>query len=285
MKSFMRRASAICVSIFALSLVSPAAEATPAVSAKSLLAKIKVRSEHTTGYDRDYFKLWVDANRNGCNTRYEVLIAEAITKPRVSGSCYLAGGKWVSKYDGIVFTNPRLMDIDHMVPLAEAWASGAYRWSAATREAFANDLGYSRSLIGVSASSNRSKSDKDPWIWMPPKSAYACQYIGDWIAIKYRWGLSVDSTERNDLLGKLNRCGKRAYLVAPLKAIVLFSSTTNSSTGSSSGSTGSSNGRGNDPRYTSCKMAKASGFGPYYRGRDSEYSWYRDGDSDGIACE
>ena len=282
MKRLVRYSSLICFSTLSLSLLTNPAHATPAVSARSLLAKIKIRAEHTNGYNRDYFKLWVDTNHNGCNTRYEVLIAEATIKPRISSGCYLSGGKWISKYDGIVFTNPKLMDIDHMVPLAEAWASGAYKWSAATREAYANDLGYTRSLIGVSASSNRSKSDKDPWLWMPPQGSYACEYVDDWIAIKYRWGLSVDSTERNDLLRKINRCGKKAYLATPPKAIVHLGST--SSTGNSATSGTASSSR-NNPRFTSCKLAKAAGFGPYYRGRDSEYSWYRDGDSDGIACE
>ena len=278
----MRNASIVCLTTFLLSLTINPIGATPAVSARALLAKIQIRSEHTGGYNRDYFKHWVDANHNGCNTRYEVLIAEASIKPRISSGCYLSGGKWISKYDGVVFVSPKQMDIDHMVPLAEAWASGAFKWSASTREAFANDLGYSRSLIGVSASSNRSKSDKDPYLWMPPKGAFACQYVDDWIAVKYRWGLSVDSTERADLLRKIVNCGKRAYLATPPKAAVRFSSSGNSSSNSNPAPTRNS---GQDPHFTSCKLAKASGYGPYHRGQDSEYSWYRDGDSDGIVCE
>jgi hypothetical protein len=40
-----------------------------------------------------------------------------------------------------------------------------------------------------------------------------------------------------------------------------------------------------DPRFDTCKAAKASGYGPYYRGEDTEYGWYRDADSDGKVCE
>jgi len=279
MKNLVRYASIVCACIFLLTMTIIPTDATPAVSARALLAKIQVRSEYSSGYNRDYFKHWVDANHNGCNTRYEVLIAEAAIKPRVSNGCYLSGGKWISKYDGVVFISPKQMDIDHMVPLSEAWASGAYKWSPSTREAFANDLGYSRSLIGVSASSNRSKSDKDPYLWMPPKGAFACQYVDDWIAVKYRWGLSVDSTERADLLRKIINCGKKAYLATPPKAAVSFSSS-----GNSNSNPAPTRHSGQDPRFESCRFAKASGFGPYYRGQDSEYSWYRDGDSDGIAC-
>lgn len=280
MKSLVRYAGIFFLSSFLFSLTMIPTDATPAVSARALLAKIQVRSEYSSGYSRDYFKHWVDANQNGCNTRYEVLIAEASIKPRISNGCYLSGGKWISKYDGVVFMSPKQMDIDHMVPLAEAWASGAYKWSASTREAFANDLGYARSLIGVSASSNRSKSDKDPWLWMPPQGAFACQYVDDWIAVKYRWGLSVDSTERADLLRKIINCGKRAYLATPPKAAVRFSSSSNSNSNPAP-----TRNSGQDPRFETCRLAKASGYGPYYRGKDSEYSWYRDGDSDGIACE
>ena len=82
-------------------------------------------ADQVGGYSRTLFKHWIDADKDGCNTRYEVLIAEAIVKPKVGAGCYLTGGKWKSSYEGKVFTNPTGLDIDHMVPLAEAWMEHA----------------------------------------------------------------------------------------------------------------------------------------------------------------
>jgi len=102
-----------------------------------------------------------------------------------------------------------------MIPLAEAWDSGAYTWSASLREAFANDLGVSWSLIAVSASSNRSKGDRDPAEWLPPKTTYWCTYLGDWLAVKVRWSLSVDATEHAALDSLIVGCPYTRRPVVP----------------------------------------------------------------------
>lgn len=288
----MRAKSALVMAFSAAlvsALVSQPVHATSKVSTASLLAKLKVAREYQSGYQREYFKLWVDTDHDGCNTRKEVLLAEAKQKPSESSSCALYGGLWKSAYDNQNFTNSRSLDIDHMVPLSEAWQSGAYRWDADTRERYANDLGYSRSLIAVSATSNRSKSDQDPYLWMPPNRSYWCQYVDDWIAIKYRWSLTIDTAEKRDLAAKVKACGARAYAVKPPLAVRHFGNipTGGGNSGGSSGGNGGGTGGGNgtDPRFSSCRLAKASGYGPYYRGKDPEYYWYRDGDGDGIACE
>jgi len=96
-----------------------------------------------------------------------VLIKEAADKPRVRSGCGLRGGAWWSRYDGVRTSDPSSFDVDHLVPLNEAWQSGAWTWSSAKRKAYANDLGYQASLIAVSASSNRSKSDRETQDWMP----------------------------------------------------------------------------------------------------------------------
>ena len=156
------------------------------------------------GYSRNLFKHWIDVDKDGCNTRYEVLIAEAIVKPKVGAGCYLTGGKWRSPYDGKVFTNPTGLDIDHMVPLAEAWRSGAWAWTAAQRMDFANDLEDSRSLLAVTASLNRSKGDRDVAAWLPIKAQ--CNYISNWIAVKWRFDLTVDPVEGEFLQNKITDC-------------------------------------------------------------------------------
>lgn len=119
------------------------------------------------GYEREAFKHWVDADADGCSTRNEVLLQEAVNAPERSGRCTLAGGTWYSPYDDAYVDGARGQDIDRLVPLAEAWDSGAGTWTAAERQAYANGLDDARALIAVTAKSNRSKADQDPATWQP----------------------------------------------------------------------------------------------------------------------
>ncbi|MFE5220470.1 MULTISPECIES: HNH endonuclease family protein [unclassified Streptomyces] len=179
---------------------------TVALPVQDTLAQLPVRTEDRTGYVRTAFKHWVDADKDGCNTRAEVLKAEAVIAPEQINRCSLIGGAWYSPYDDRYIEGPTGLDIDHLVPLAEAWDSGASAWSAAEREAYANDLGDDRALIAVSAASNRSKADQDPSTWLPPAPGYRCQYVTDWVADKTRWGLSIDTAEHTALTDVLASC-------------------------------------------------------------------------------
>ena len=174
----------------------------PASAAEKIT--LTIANDQIGGYSRSLFKHWIDVDKNGCNTRYEVLIAEAIVKPKVGARCYLTGGRWRSSYDGKIFTNPTGLDIDHMVPLAEAWRSGAWAWTAAQRMDFANDLEDPRSLIAVTASLNRSKGDRDVAGWLPLRAQ--CNYISNWIAVKWRFDLTVDPIEGEFLKTKITSC-------------------------------------------------------------------------------
>ncbi|WP_239589918.1 HNH endonuclease family protein [Streptomyces aureoverticillatus] len=98
------------------------------------------------------------------------------------------------------------LDVDHLVPLAETWDSGASAWTPKEREAYANDLEDSRALIAVTAASNRSKSDQDPSTWMPPAAGYHYAYATTWVTIKTRWGLAVDLAEASALASTLGTC-------------------------------------------------------------------------------
>ena len=187
----------LITSIILVGLVNPPASA-------STLGLVTA-ADKTTGYNRALFKHWVDADRDGCNTRAEVLIEEAITKPKVGAKCTLTGGKWFSAYDGVEVTSASKLDVDHMVPLAEAWRSGAWKWSAAQRQAYANDLDDARALIAVTLSNNRSKGDKDPALWMPAKEQ--CTYTVNWIAIKVKYSLTVDVIEAKKLNTLIDSCG------------------------------------------------------------------------------
>lgn len=171
-----------------------------------LLALLTTAPEDRTGYDRSLFRHWIDADGDGCNTRREVLITEAVVPPTVGGGCSLIGGRWVSLYDGLVLTDAGKLDIDHVVALGEAWDSGASAWSADRRMRFANDMNVPWALIAVSAASNRSKSDEDPADWLPPDSDDLCPFVSAWIAVKVRWDLSVDQRERDALSGIVTTC-------------------------------------------------------------------------------
>ncbi len=167
---------------------------------------LRIEPEFVGGYDRDLFADWYDADRNGCNTRKEVLIAESLDPVQIGARCAITGGRWFSIYDNVETTDSSSFDIDHMVPLSEAWDSGAWNWNADQRKHFANDLDQPFFLIAVTASSNRSKSDRDPAEWMPPNSGYHCEYVRIWIEIKRAWDLSVDQAEHDYLAQKLASC-------------------------------------------------------------------------------
>lgn len=217
-------APGITVSVRLTSLAPPVPDptATPPAGTSTLatvLAALSVAPEQRAGYNRDLFVHWIDADRDGCDTRREVLIQEAVIAPAVGAGCVLSGGQWLSLYDNLTLADPSLLDIDHVVPLAEAWDSGAFGWDAARRQAFANDLGVAWSLIAVSAGSNRSKSDADPAEWLPPNAAYRCQYLGDWVAVKARWSLAVDPVEKAVIAGD-TACQDTPIRVVPLPAPV-----------------------------------------------------------------
>ena len=178
------------------------------------LAGLSMAAEHIGGYERSLFKHWVDADRDGCDARREVLLVEAVVAPTVSAGCSLAGGEWISRYDGLVAVgNGGDFDVDHLVPLAEAWQSGAHSWSAAQRELYANDLVLPDALIAVSASSNRSKGAKDPAEWLPPDAGQHCWYAAAWVTVKAHFGLTVDQAEAGTLHGLLAGCSDEAVTV------------------------------------------------------------------------
>ena len=116
-----------------VAVASPASAETVTTALRSGVAGLPVATEIRTGYDRDLFPHWTDADGDGCNTRYEVLIAEATTRPSIGSGCTLSGGRWYSYYDNATWTLPADLDIDHFVPLAEAWDSGARTWTTTQR--------------------------------------------------------------------------------------------------------------------------------------------------------
>lgn len=174
---------------------------------REVIADLPVAEENRSGYQRDYFPHWTDVDGDGCNARTEVLMDEAITTPEVHEGCMLRNGRWYSYYDGVVHTTSATMDMDHFVPLAEAWDSGASKWDAKRRERFANDIWDPRALVGVTEAQNVDKGGKDPADWLPPRSSVHCRYVKEWAAVKTRWRLSVDTAEKKALARIAGECG------------------------------------------------------------------------------
>ncbi|MFH8439350.1 HNH endonuclease family protein [Streptomyces sp. NPDC018007] len=213
-KKTARGLAAAALTVLPLLSAAPAQAAEP-LSLADAVQQLPLAAESREGYQRTSFKHWVDADKDSCNTRMEVLIAESRVKPTIEGACKVTGGAWYSYYDGVTLTAPGGLDIDHMVPLAEAWDSGASAWTAARREAYANDLDADRSLVAVTARSNRSKSDQDPSTWLPPLADARCTYTADWVSTKLRWGLSVDEAEAGALAALAEGCGQEVVEYEP----------------------------------------------------------------------
>lgn len=179
-----------------------------AFSVDELLSTVTVAPESAgSAYDRDLFDHWSDDDRDGCDTRKEVLISESHVAVQPGARCAIGAGWWLSVYDGYSTDDPSELEIDHLVALSEAWRSGADAWSPERRQAFANDLGHPGALVAVTAAMNRSKSDKDPARWQPPNRGAWCLYATDWITVKARWGLTADEAEATALRNMLNGCG------------------------------------------------------------------------------
>src|SRR4051794_5857181 len=197
---------------------STSSTGTVSAAARAELARLVVRPRPvgTEGYLRDAFgSAWVDTDDDGCNQRDDVLLRDAVrgtTRVQQQGSCDhdVLAGTWHDPYTGrtLRFTDLKnlsqaeAIQIDHVVPLAEAWVSGARSWSRGRREVFANDL---RELLAVDGPTNTAKSDDDPAAWRPRKG-YQCTYARHWIATKAHYRLAVDPSEKSALEEMLGYC-------------------------------------------------------------------------------
>ncbi|RZB16361.1 HNH endonuclease [Streptomyces sp. F001] len=172
-------------------------------TARSYLAQLTVATEDRTGYNRDLFPHWITIS-GSCNTRETVLKRDG-SGVVTDSACAATSGSWYSPYDGATWYAASDLDIDHLVPLAEAWDSGADNWTTSKRQSFANDLTRPQ-LLAVTDNVNQAKGDQDPATWMPSVSSYRCTYVRAWVQVKYYYGLSVDSAEKSALQNYLAPC-------------------------------------------------------------------------------
>jgi hypothetical protein len=196
---------------------APSVSPGTADEARQLLTTLRVGPRRpSVGYERDAFgPAWADTDGNGCNQRDDVLLRDAVpgsARYAPQGRCDhdVLAGTWVDPYTGRRLTFADLKDpaqaqalqIDHLVPLAEAWRSGASDWDASRRRSFANELA---ELLAADGPTNAAKGDDDPAAWRPRRE-FQCTYAIGWIATKSRWELAVDRSERRALSEMLGYC-------------------------------------------------------------------------------
>ncbi|MBJ6636814.1 HNH endonuclease [Streptomyces sp. DHE7-1] len=174
-------------------------------TARTELAALTVAAPHSMdGYARDKFDIW-STQPDGCTTRQTVLARDGKELQDKPDHCQPASGSWYSAYDDTTVSEVAKATIDHMVPLAEAWRSGADTWTADQRKAFGNDLKDPQLLI-ASESSNTSKSDSGPADWKPTNHAFWCTYAKDYTHIKSVWKLTTTSNEKSAVSSMLDTC-------------------------------------------------------------------------------
>jgi len=297
-KTLRLRVFAYLLASTTLLAATTAFSALTAPAAQAFDLPLTVAADQLSGYERSLFKHWIDADKDRCDTRKEVLIQEAVSLPKLSSGCVFTGGKWISQYDNLATTDYSTLDIDHMVPLSEAWKSGAWKWSAAQREAFANDLTDPRALIAVTASLNRQKSDQDPSTWLPPENK--CLYVSNWIAIKVRYSLTVDTAEANALTSLVAQCNITSItafslptyaITAGINPITLVAPSTTPTPAPTPEPTTKPTAAPKVKKavkYSTCAKARAAGVTPILRSKNkSLYALNKalDRDKDGVACE
>jgi hypothetical protein len=273
---------------------SPGSSAS-AGSARALLATLAVKGRAAqTGYERErYGQAWADVDRNGCDTRNDMLrrdLRSVVFKPGTRDCVVASGVLDPEPYTGarIDFvrgeTSSMAVQIDHVVALADSWVSGAFAWDERKRIAFGNDP---LNLLAVDGPANAQKGAGDAATWLP-RSAFRCAYVARQIAVKAKYELWVKPAERDAMARILDTCPDEpapAYGPVELPPPGLGSAERAEPTAPAAPAATPVPSSGLDPRFPYCTDAKAAGYGPYVKGKDGEYAWYRDADSDGIVCE
>jgi len=283
--------------------VAPPATHAPGTALAALAAlPVKGRAPRT-GYDRDLFgQAWADVDRNGCDTRDDVLrrdLVDVVLDARTGGCVVLTGlladpctGATVSFTRGAGTSAD--VQVDHVVALSDAWQKGAQQWDAAVREAFANDP---LNLLAVDGPTNTAKGDGDAATWLPPQRSVRCSYVARQVAVKAAYGVWVTAAERDAVARVLDDCPDEPLPTTegvgtpPRGAGLDVAGVAEREPGPAAPAepaaeaAAETSGGGTDPRFDTRGAAVDAGYGEYVRGVDAEYDWYRDGDDGGVVCE
>jgi hypothetical protein len=195
--------------------VSPVASAPIVGTAADALASVPTKGRAPkTGYDRtdSFGRAWIDIDRNGCDTRNDILGRDLVDITR-EGSCRVMTGWLDNVYGGVDVAFTRGQDtsaevqVDHVVALMNAWETGAQQLSQKQRTALANDP---LNLQATDASSNARKQAGDAATWLPPATSYRCEYVARQISVKAVYGLWVTAPERSAMERILSTCPDQA---------------------------------------------------------------------------
>lgn len=274
---------------------TPESSKTGEHTAAELLTTLTVKGRAPmTGYDRARFgQAWLDADRNGCDTRNDLLgvyVTDGVFKTGTR-DCVVNSGTFDDPYTGtlidFVYGDGTLVDIDHVVALGNSWVTGAFRWNIRKRAALANDP---MNLLPVDASANRQKGDGDAATWLPSNKRFRCAYVARQVSVKSKYGLWVTPAERLAIERILASCPDQAPVPdsgAPVRVDHNITDPGAPVTAGPHGNPGSNGPRslpGGTVYYENCDAARAAGAAPVHR-RDPGYGSHLDGDGDGIACE
>jgi hypothetical protein len=270
-----------------------------ALAAASALA-VKGRAPKT-GYSRDQFgQAWFDTDRNGCDTRNDILRRDLVSRAMQNDCKVMAGTLAPDPYTGtsirFIYGGASEVDIDHVVALSDAWQKGGATWAAGRRLALANDP---LNLLAVGSSANRSKGDGDAATWLPPNKSYRCAYVARQVAVKGKYGIWVTAAERDAMTRVLATCPTLALPGAG------SAGTAAALPGSQAQTTPAPAPRPVPVQpapapvpvpvpvqpppaagvyYANCTAVRAAGAAPIHRG-DPGYAAKLDRDGDGIGCE
>jgi hypothetical protein len=264
--------------------VTPATAAQGTALAAVASLTVKGRAPRT-GYSRDRFgQAWFDTDRNGCDTRNDILRRD-LQRRTMKNSCkVLAGTLLPDPYTGkdvrFVYGGASEVDIDHVVALGDAWQKGAATWAAGKRLAFANDP---LNLLAVDAGANRAKGDGDAATWLPPNRSYRCTFVARQVAVKLKYRVWVTAAEQDAMVRVLSAC-PTMLLPGPGPAPTTAALPTTSAPKPATTTTAPKPPAPSTVYYENCTAVRAAGAAPLYRGQPG-YASKLDRDGDGIACE
>ena len=273
-------------------------------TALTLLASVPVKGKAPkTGYDRTgmFGTAWLDVDRNGCDTRNDIL-ARDLTDVTKSGSCKVLAGSLVSPFTAASISFVRgqdtsaLVQIDHVVSLSNAWQTGAQQLSQAQRVSLANDP---INLLAVDGRSNAQKGDGDTATWLPSNKSFRCGYVARQVSVKATYGLWVTQAEHDAIATVLSSCSGEMAVTSsfaplpappavmapePVAAPVVQPEPEPAPVEPAPAPEVVAPAPATEVYYKNCDAVRAAGAAPIYQGTPG-YASHLDRDKDGIGCD